>query len=313
MLKENPKIMKILTYRDLESKDGLLPLMDNAFRWPFNSRWFDDFIKIDPRLKNSPVGFCALENGAVVGFVGVFDLATRTLNGDVEFVGGIYGVATLPSHVRRGISKTLMEKAHAHFKEKGYRFSFLTTSRTIIAHAFYEKLGYFDLFDSPSAYKILEAKKKKPSVKGEKAKLDFDKILQIYNAYVEGKTGFVVRDKAHLRMLKKAESLSPNQCIINDEGYVFFRREKGGICVRELVALNAQQTNRLIGLVEDKAKDMVYERTVLDKTMLQVYKSRGYIIQNKSHWVMMIKPLTQNASFKQIYGEKFFFTGLDAF
>jgi len=114
--------MEILTYRDLKSKDELLPLMDNAFRWPFNPRWFEDFIKIDPRLKNSPVGFCAVENGIVVGFVGVLDLATRTLNGSVEFVGGVYGVATMPSHVRKGISTVLMNRAHQHFKRKNIAF-----------------------------------------------------------------------------------------------------------------------------------------------------------------------------------------------
>lgn len=182
--------MKILTYRDLKSKNDLLPLMDIAFRWPFNPRSFEDFVRIDPRLKNSPVGFCALENDSVIGFVGVLDLTTKTLDGNVEFVGGIYGVSTLPSHVRRGISTALMNMAHEHFREKGYRFSFLTTSRTIIAHAFYEKLGYTDLFESPSAYKVLEAKRKKPAVKGKTVKLDFDKILKIHAEYAKGKNGF---------------------------------------------------------------------------------------------------------------------------
>ena len=305
--------MKILTYRDLESKDELLPLMDNAFRWPFNTRWFEDFIKIDPRLKNSPVGFCAVENGIVVGFVGVLDLATRTLDGNVEFVGGVYGVATMPSHVRKGISTVLMNRAHQHFKEKKYRFSFLTTSRTIIAHSFYKKLGYTDLFESPSAYKVQEAKKAKSTVKEKHAKLDFDKLLKIYNECVKGKTGFVVRDKAYLKMLKKAEGLSAKQCIIDEEGYVLFRRERSGIWIRELVALNTKEMDRLIGLVEGKAKDLTYERTVLDEALLRLYKSRGYMIQKRSHWVMMIKPLTTDASFKQMYGDEFYFTGLDTF
>jgi predicted acetyltransferase len=306
--------MKILTYRDLKSKDELLPLMDNAFRWPFNPRWFEDFVKIDPRLKNSPIGFCALENDKVVSFVGVMDLATRTLDGNVEFVGGVYGVATLPSHVRKGISKALMDRAHQHFKERNYHFSFLTTSRTIIAHAFYEKMGYTDLFESPSAYKVLEIKKGAKSTTKEKtAKLDFVKILKIYNEYVRGKTGFVVRDKAYLRMLKKAEGLSAKQCIINEQGYVLFRREKSGIWIRELVALNTKEMDRLIGLVEGKTKDLVYERTVFDDALLQVYKSRGYMIQKGSHWAMMVKPLTSDVSFKQKYGEKFYFTGLDTF
>ena len=76
--------LKIVTYRELESKDSLLPLLDHAFRWPFNQRSFDQTAKIDPRLKNGPVGFCAVEDNRVVGYVGVMDLATRTLDGAVE-------------------------------------------------------------------------------------------------------------------------------------------------------------------------------------------------------------------------------------
>jgi hypothetical protein len=72
--------MKIIPYRDLELKDGLLPLLDHAFYWIFNRRQFEDLVKIDSRLKNSPVGFCAIEDGRIIGHVGVMDLATRTLD-----------------------------------------------------------------------------------------------------------------------------------------------------------------------------------------------------------------------------------------
>lgn len=195
--------MKVLTYRDLKSKDWLLPLLDQAFRWPFNPRTSEQLIRIDPRLKHSPVGFCAVENGHVVSFVGVLDLATRTLDGTIEHVGGIYGVATMPSHARRGISTILMNSANDYFKEKGYRFSFLTTSRTIIAHDFYAKLGYEDVIQYPSAYRVLEPKKAKASRKEKTARVDFDKILRIYNEFTKDKIGLVVRSKEHLTTLKK--------------------------------------------------------------------------------------------------------------
>jgi hypothetical protein len=71
--------------------------------------------------------------------------------------------------------------------------------------------------------------------------------------------------------------------------------------------------DRLVGLVEEQAKDMIYDRAVLDNALLQIYRSRGYMIQERSHSVMMIKPLTADASFKQTYGDKFYLTGLDTF
>ena len=310
--------MRILTYRELESKDALLPLLDNAFGWPLNPRMYEKLVKIDPRLRNSPVGFCAVENEHVVGHVGVMDLATRTLDGRIEYVGGIYGVATLPSHARKGISTTLMNRVHEHFRERNYRFSFLCTSHTLVAYAMYQKLGYTDLLERPSVYKVLNQKKTKATPEQISGKIDFDKLLKVYWEFVKDKTGFVVRDKAYLEMLKKTGYFSSRDCIIEEDGYVIFRSNIGGTWskatwIRELVASSAKQMNRLAEQVEAKAKDLIMDRDVLDNTLLQVYKSRGYMIEKRSHGVIMVKPLTADASFKETYGDKFFLTDLDFF
>jgi len=310
--------MRILTHRELEPKDELLPLMDNSFGWPFNPRMYEKLIKIDPRLRNSPVGFCAVENGHVIGYVGVMELATRTLDGNVEYVGGIYGVATLPGHARKGVSTALMNRAHEYFRERNYRFSFLCTSHTLVAYAMYQKLGYSDLLERQSAYKVLNQKKAKANVEQKSGKLDFDKLLKVYSQFVKDKTGFVVRDKAYLTMLKKTGYFGDKDCIIEEDGYVIFRSNWGGTWtkatwIRELIALNAKEMNRLVGLVEAKARDLIMDRNVPDKALLQVYKSRGYMIEERSHGVIMVKPLTADATFKQTYGDKFYLTDLDFF
>lgn len=126
--------MKILVYQELKDKDALLPLMEQAFWWPFDAQEFDRTIRIDPRLRESCVGLCAVEAGKLVGYVGIMDLATRTLEGTVEKAGGIYGVATLPGYTRQGICRMLVDRAHEYLIEKHYRFSFLTTSPTIVAY-----------------------------------------------------------------------------------------------------------------------------------------------------------------------------------
>jgi predicted acetyltransferase len=310
--------MKILTYRELKSKDELLPLLDNAFGWPFNPRTYEKLVKIDPRLTNSPVGFCAVENERVIGYVGVMDLATQTSDGNVEYVGGIYGVATLPSHARKGISTALMNRVHEHFRERNYRFSLLCTSHTLVAYAMYQKLGYTDLLERPSAYKVLNRKKAKITIEQRSGKIDFDKLLKVYSEFVKGKTGFVVRNRAYLEMLKKTGYFGSKDCIIEKDGYVIFRSNIGGTWqkatwIRELVALNAEQMNRLVELVEAKATDLIMDRGVLDNSLLQVYKSRGYMVEKRSHAVIMIKPLTADALFKRTYGDKFFLADMDFF
>jgi hypothetical protein len=264
-------------------------------------------------MKNGAVGFCASEDGHLLGFVGVLDLATRTINRDVEYVGGIYGVATMPNCVRRGVSTLLMKCAHEYFEEKGYRFSFLVTNRTIVAHSFYGKLGYMDILEAPSAYRVLDIRTPFRGKTKESLKTGMDRLMRIYNKCVQNCTGFVVRDEAHFRMLQKMEGLAMRNCIIGGCGYVLFKKQWNGVWIRELVALSKGEMNRLIRLVEEKAKDLVYDRTVMDSQQLDVYRSRVYMIHERSHSVMMVKPLHADASFRETYGGKFSLTGLDFF
>lgn len=306
--------MKIQTYRELESKNGLVPLLDHAFNWVFNQKQFDDFIKTDPRVKNGPVSFCAIDNDRIIGHVGVMELKTRTLNGNIEHVGGLYGVATLPGCTRKGVCTALIKKAHEHFSEKHYRFSLLSTSPSLVAHSLYLHLGYSDLVEYPTAYKAFHEKNKaKRSRTGTFTVFNPDEILRIYDQFVKERTGLVVRDRAYIKMLKKIEGIKPKQCIIDEEGYVIFRNEKTGTWIRELVALNQIQKCKLLDIIEDQTRGPVYDRAVLDSQLLEVYGSRGYMTLRRGHGVMMFKPLNEHASFARTYGDRFFFTRLDSF
>jgi hypothetical protein len=81
--------MRILTYQQLDQKKSLLPLMEQAFGWPFDPLEFNKNIKADPRLRDSGVGFCAVTEDKTVAYVGVMDLATKTVGNKAERVGGI--------------------------------------------------------------------------------------------------------------------------------------------------------------------------------------------------------------------------------
>ena len=107
--------MKIVTYRELEPKNDFMMLMDLAFWWPLSPKTMEERIRTDARLKDGPVGFCAVEDDRLVGHAGVMDIPTRTAEGKEEIVGGIWAVATNPNRARQGISKILMEKATTIF------------------------------------------------------------------------------------------------------------------------------------------------------------------------------------------------------
>lgn len=305
--------MNIVCFRELESKKDFLPLMDQAFRFPFNPQNREEIIKIDPRLKNSPVGYCALENNQVIGFVGTMDLATRTLDGTVEFAGGIYEVATLPSHARRGISTALIQKAHQYFQEQGYRFSFLNTNRTLIAYTYYQKLGYTDAVEHQSAYRILNKTKTSRPTGNEKGSIDWEEILEIYEEHSAQKTGLVVRSEEYFKMLEKCERIQPEKTIITKNGYVFLKEEKKTTFIQEIISPTIDEADKLIEEVEKKAYSSVCDRVVLDNKILQAYRSRGYMTLNRSYHSTMVKPLQKSVTFKQVYGDKFYMSDADFF
>jgi ribosomal protein S18 acetylase RimI-like enzyme len=307
--------MEILTYQGLAQKSDLLPLMEQAFGWPFDPLEFEKNIKMDPRLRDGCVGFCAVKDRKVLGYVGVMDLATRTADGKVEKVGGIYGVATFPGYTRQGICTALMNRAHEYFIEKGRRFSLLTTSPTLVAHALYCRLGYFDVASFPSAYKMKEKTGRRKGVERKGlSKWDFGRMLELFREYVKSRTGFVVRDEAHLKMLVKNYEISARECITTPKGYVIFKKEKKLARIRELVARDHKEMVRLIELIEGKAQNMTIGRLgIEDPAVGRAYESRGFTVLKTGHGVLMAKELAADASFNQSYGNRFFMSALDHF
>jgi len=302
--------LKISTYRELEYKSELLPLMNQAFHLPFNLKAFERIVEIDLRVKSGPVGFCAIEDEHLVGFVGVLDLPTRNLDGDMEHIGGICGVATLPGYMRKGICTALMNAAHEYFKQKNYSFSFLSTVPTSMAYNLYKAMDYKDLTEFPSAYKTIQNGDIKILEKTRK-RLNFEKILEIYTEYSKAKTGFVIRDKEYLNTLMRVEGLNAKDCMIEEQGYVINKKDKNGTRIKEIVALSAKCLKRLVQKVENNTRTAVYDKAVMDNKVLQIYRARKYMLLSRSNAVAMIKPLTAAVSFKQTYGDKFYVGGLD--
>ncbi len=307
--------MRIVAYRDLESKNGLLPLLEQAFGWPFSEKEFNRFLKIDPRLKSGIVGLCALENGKIVSYVGAMDLLTRTMDGTIEHAGGIYGVATLPGYTRKGLSTALFDAIHEYFRDKNYRYSFLNTSPTLVAYSLYKKLGYSDVYSYPSAYKVLNTLKEgvRTSAKPKNLKLDLNKILMLYNKYVRNKFGFVIRDRSYLEVHVKDKRLTNKGTICNDKGYVVFRKEQYSTRILELVTQHKAEAEKLVNIVERKARGVIFARAILDKVLHRVFASRGYYILDEGHGVFMVKSLETETTFSQVYGGEFFQTQLDHF
>jgi GNAT superfamily N-acetyltransferase len=305
--------MKIETYRELESKDELFPLIDQALWEYLNPIEFEQDIEADPRLKHSPIGYAAVRNGRIVGFVGVMYMVTRSVDGSEVKVGGIWDVATHPAHTRKGVSTTLMQRAHENFQEADCQFSLLTSGRADIAYNFYKKLGYEEVLTFPSAYKIIKPTKKLVKATRKKMKPDWNRILRVYRQVTEDRTGLVIRSEEYMKILERRKIIQPEKTIQTEKGYALLKEDEGKVSIKEIMVPTKEETIRLIGEVEEKALKTVADRAVLSHRTLEAYRSEGYMTLTQSYGVLMAKPLTESATFKGIYGEKFYLTSVDLF
>jgi predicted acetyltransferase len=303
----------IVTYRESEPKDEIMMLMELAFWWPISPKDLDEIMNMDVRLKNGPVGFCAVKDGRLAGFVGVMDIPTKTIKGEREIIGGIWAVATNPDFVGQGICKRLMEEAHNYFRKQEYRFSFLCTTRTIIAYRIYDRLGYTEvehINQIPAVYKVLD--KSGPPYKKTPTKLDPEKIYNIYKKFVENKAGFAVRQKDFVTLFARRKGFEEGKSIQKENGYALLVKVRNVIKVQDLVALDDIVYRKLIDEIEEIAKSGVIDASVGDERLLNIYKSKKYQIQKGRHGVLMVRNLT-DAPFDQVYGESFHMGALDWF
>lgn len=303
--------MEIIPYQDLEGKEQLFPLMHQALGWPLDHRELEEIIEVDHRL-NGPVGFCALEDNCLAGFVGVLDIPTKTFSGNQK-VGGIWGVATNPTFAHRGVFKALMARSHEYFKRKKYPFSFLFTSRTLIAYDFYKKLGYKDLDwvdHISSAYKLchgvgFEDQENKKS-------LDWNRIHDQYNKSVKDKTGFVIRPDNFGVVFKTRKRVDESKSIQVNNGYALLTESEGVVRIREIIASDESSYNDMLDWIEKHAEKAVVDRMVIDKKLEEIYKSREFLIQRNDYGTLMVKRLG-NLSLSAAYGDKFSIRSLDTF
>lgn len=305
--------LEVAAYRELKSKDELFPLIDQALWEYLNPLEFEQEIEADPRLKHSSIGYAAVQEGHIIGFVGVMDMVTRDLDGSEVKVGGIWDVATHPAHTRKRVATTLMQRAHEYFQERDCQFSLLTSGRADIAHGFYKKLGYEVVQPFPSAYKIIRPTKTPVEATRRKTKPDWNRILRVYRQVTVDRTGLVIRSEEYMRMLGQRKIIQPEKTIQTERGYALLKEDEGKVRIREIMASTKEATIRLIRRAEEEALKTVVDRTILSDKTMDAYKSEGYMVLNQSYGVLMAKSLTKSATFEGTYGDKFYLTSVDLF
>ena len=306
--------MKIITFDELKDSYEFLRVMEASFGWCPTRQRVAKIRKMDERYKY-PYGFCMMKGETLAGFVGVMDIPVKTLDGRIEKIGGIHAVATYPAFNRQGIAKSLMEYAHDHFKKLGYRFSFLCTGKSLVAHSLYEKFGYFDipiLDQLPRTYKFYPEKKQRASKRKGKHTLDTKQIKNIYERAMQNKIGFAVRIKNWVKVVMEARRIKPEDVILEKDGYAFSTVSGDALWILEFIAHKPKTYHSIINKLKKKGKPVLIDAYVHDPTLFKIYQKQGFRFRYGTYSSLMCKPLT-DVSFEKAFGDRFYYTPLDGF
>jgi GNAT superfamily N-acetyltransferase len=308
--------MKMLSYRELANKDDIFILWLKSFYWAGTPNWLDNYMKYDEWLIESPIGMCGLIGKKLVGFVGMMVIPTRTRHGDIEKVGGIYGIAVRPSYSRQGIGRKLMFAAEDYFRERGIRYSFLTTARFLTAYNWYIQDGYRDIpavEKYPYMYKIFKKPNKNPIMRTTKEyKFNHKEMLALFEHYAKTHCGFTVRTPRHLKTREIENVYSKKLSILTDKGYALLANNTDSIIIKEIYATNQKTYSHLIKMAEQRAKYAVAAQHPFDSGAIKALKKAGYTIDQGNYITAMYKELGKD-KFSNAYDKNFMISKVDWF
>jgi ribosomal protein S18 acetylase RimI-like enzyme len=304
----------IITFDELKDYYQFLRLMDSSFGWNPSPEYIAKRRK-DERYKY-PYGFCLMRGKTLAGFVGVMDIPVKTLDGEIEKVGGIHCVATYPMFNRQGIARELFDVVHKHFQKLGYRFTFLFTSKSLVAYSLYEKLGYKDYAPINKmfrAYKTFPKYKKREAKKeNKKIKINHELIQEIYNRAMQDRTGFSTRIKNWPKIIIDVKRIDLKNIFVEKDGYAFVDTEPDLSYIMEIIAENPKTYLKIIDKIKKISNPILIDAYIDDERLVKIYKKQKFAFRQGTYLSFMYKSLT-DVSFEQIFGDKFYLSILDTF
>lgn len=261
------RTMRIRYYDEIADDYGVMlqGLSLLAF-WGF---WSRERIKLERKnnqYMSKEFGIYAIEGSELLGQAVMYEIPIETLEG-CETIGGVAGVMSNPKYARAGAAKQLIERCHEIFADKGLRFSFLRTSRSLVAYNLYSKLGYETVTEHPIALKqVLRSR----IAKGQKLKectspKEGEAMFELHQRYVKDLLGFIhrppdffswrIRENIHPR---KEDIVFVKNSANEILGYAVRNRKMDTMDVGEIVAPSEEDFNKLVnGLMNEHITQIV--------------------------------------------------------
>jgi GNAT superfamily N-acetyltransferase len=306
--------MTVVPYEELRDPRDFFELMEACFGEVAAPEHPGLLQRYDERRK-SEFGFGLYRGRTLASFIGVAELTVRTRSGDTEPALGIHHVATHPAFARQGLSRRLFNFVHDRYRRQGRRFSFLYTSRTLVAPALYRDLGYEEIPlsgpRSPRALLILPEthrllKRNRTHV------ADLAVAEKLFAEATVGESGFVVRPRGWVLSRLRQWKMKPDYVFIDRDGYAFTNPDRFGRYIEEFICRNRAAYVRLLDRIAAATRGGLVDYYVRDPILRAIYKERGARFRRETYASLMVKPLART-TFRSVFGHRFFQSPVDQF
>jgi|GEM_PF-1921535 len=191
--------MKIFEYSKVDWQQ-VLELNLTSFNWYLTPSLVSNIFNVDKRVAQY-FAIYGVENGEVLGQVGILIDNTKTING-YERIGYLWALCTKPSAFRKRVATRLIEEAHLRLLADGVRYSFIGTQRSLIAYDLFKKIGYSDFINSNLALKNYEKHEINKTDVSFSTEYDEEMIFEIFSRYSQNMLGFICRPSNFISIRK---------------------------------------------------------------------------------------------------------------
>ena len=306
--------MNTVPYQELRDPRDFFELMEAAFGEVAVPEHPGLLMRHDERRKHE-FGFGLYRGKTLASFIGVAELTVRTRSGDSESALGLHHVATHPAYAHQGLSRSLFDFVHERYRRQGRRFSFLYTTRTLVAPALYRDLGYEEIPlagpRAPRALLILPETHRR--LKRNRTHVaDLAVAEKLFAEATAGKCGFVVRPRGWVLARLRQWKMKPDYVFIDRDGYAFTNPDRFGRYIEEFICRNRVAYVRLLDRISAATRGGLVDYYVRDPILRSIYAERGARFRRETYSSLMVKPLTR-ATFRTVFGPRFFQSPVDQF
>jgi GNAT superfamily N-acetyltransferase len=310
-------LMKILEYDEVDPIK-VLELNLLALDFALTPEHAAHIRRTDPRAFPC-LAVYAVEDGILLGQVGIFCLPMQSMQGRVE-VGGVWAVSTHPEYSGRGVASLLLNEAHRRMLSEGLHFSTLGTSRARRAYSLYKHHGYEDMFvfatasaEWDLAHQPTRLRAAPPGAGG------YDLIENIYKQVGGEYFGFSIRQSPYSYMRDHVKLEDTWVIWKNDHpvGYALANVERAVLRISNILLSEELDVAEAVAAVAARVKTAFVQVKISRPVDILNFRRKGFELAHPNWDAFMVKPLipgTNPGDARRMFGmgtDKFLISWLD--